>query len=137
MNSHTTFRQLESPRDANPNANVGGSPLEIWYRSVRDKPISQFTYNDLCKACRQGLYPEVMVPVAIENLRKEPLAGESYDGELIVAMKSVDSNFWLAHASLALEVASIAKFITEQVEPELRSKLAALTTLPRVEIPEP
>jgi hypothetical protein len=129
MTNHITFRQLESPNDPNPSANTGDSPLEKWYRSVRDKPIGEFSYNDLCKACRQQLYPEAVVPIAIETLRKDPLAGELYDGELLIAMKSVDRQYWLVHLSQAAEIATIAKSIMRQVDDESRTELEELIAL--------
>jgi hypothetical protein len=124
-----TFHQLESQRDRELVDHSGDTPLERWYRSVRDKPIGEFSYNDLCKACRQQLYPEAVVPVAIETLRKDPLAGELYDGELLVAMKFIDRQYWSAHPSQAAEIAIIAKSIMKQADDELRTQLRELIAL--------
>ncbi len=129
MTHSVTFRQLESPNDPNPNANTGDSPLERWYRSVRDKPIGEFSYNDLCKACRQRLYPEAVIPMAIEILRKDPLTGELYDGELLVAMKCVERKYWLAYPSQAKEIATIARSVIGQVDRELQIELEELIAL--------
>ncbi len=129
MTHSVTFRQLESPNDPNPNANTGDSPLERWYRSVRDKPIGEFSYNDLCKACRQELYPEAVIPRVIEVLRKDPLAGEKYDGEMLVALKSINRQFWAIHPSQAKEIATIARSVIGQVDSELQTELEELIAL--------
>src|SRR5947209_19417686 len=105
MKDAITFRQLELPRDADLVAKSGNSPLEVWYRSVRDKSIHDFTHEDLSKALRQQLYPELVVPAAIHTLKSAPLAGELYDGEMLAAMKSIDKRYWPDHRSQALEVA--------------------------------
>jgi hypothetical protein len=126
MNEPLTFRDLESEQDRSLVDSGGASPLEIWYRSVRDKPVSTFSHNDLCKACRQQLFPEVIIPIAIDVLRKEPLAGEMYDGELLVAMVSVDCKYWLAHPTQALELSHIAQSVMGKVDKQLQEKLAIL-----------
>ena len=129
MMASVTFRHLESKKDRELIAHDGTSPLEMWYKAVRDKPIDEFTYNDLCKACRQQVFPEAVVPIAIERLRKEPLAGEMYDGELIAAMTYVDRKYWSAHPSQALDVTTMAKSLIQQVDDDLRSELAGLLAL--------
>ena len=103
MTLHWTFRQLESSKEQERVAQSGTSPLEAWYEAVRDKPISAFSYNDLCIACRQQVFPETIIPIAIETLRKDSLAGEMYDGELLAAMSHVGREYWSSHPSQALK----------------------------------
>ena len=129
MTLHLTFRQLESLQDRRIIAGSGDSPLEIWYNAVRDKPIEEFPCSDLCRACRQQVFQEAVIPIAIEALRKEPLAGEMYDGELLAAMTYIDNRYWSNHSSQLLEVASIARSVIAQVDDDLRSKLAGLLLL--------
>jgi hypothetical protein len=74
---------------------------------VRDTPLSEFADEDLCKACRQELYPKWVVPHAISRLKVNPFVGERYEGELIVALDSIPNDFWREHPSLASELRSI------------------------------
>lgn len=129
MTHNLTFRQLESSEDRELVARSGTSPLETWYKAVRDKPIVKFSVEDLCRACRQQIFPEAVIPIAIERLSKEPLAGEMYDGELIVAMSNIAKAYWITHPSQAIEVTAIAQSIMPQVDDDLRRELARLVVL--------
>lgn len=123
MTRNTTFEKLESERDHILVDEGGESPLEVWYVSVRTKPLCEFSQEDLCKACRQGLFPTAVVPVALEKLRNDPLTGEKYDGELICAILTIDKDYWSKHPSQAQEVASIGKSIIGQVDEDFSSDL--------------
>lgn len=76
-------------------------PLEEWYDSVRQLPITQLSVGDLAKACRQNVWIEQVVPVAVEVLKNDPQAGELYDGELVVALKSIPAAHWPEHRAVA------------------------------------
>ena len=129
MKLDLTFRQLESRKDGELVAQSGTSPLERWYEAVRDKPIGVFTIEDLSRACRQQVFPSAVIPIVIETLRKEPLAGEMYDGELIVAMTHIDREYWASHPSQALEVVAIANVVIQKVDEDLQRDLAGLVAL--------
>lgn len=129
MTPHLTFRQLELSIGREAIAQCGTSPLETWYETVRDKPIASFSQEDLCKACRQQIFLETIIPIAMEVLRKEPLAGEMFEGELIVAMSNISKYYWLTHRSTATELAAIAKSIISQADEELRKDLVGLEAL--------
>jgi hypothetical protein len=126
MTLAVTFRSLESDADRRLIADSGNSPLESWYRRVRDTPLDKLNSGDLSRACRQQLYPTAVVPIAIAKIEKEPLAGELYDGELLVALKSVSRDYWSAHSAEAFGIASIAKSILEQVDPDTKGEISAL-----------
>ncbi len=72
-------------------------PLPEWYRSVREFPLEELDVEDICKACRQQIHSEYVVPLALEILQTEPLAGDAYDGELFVSLKSVSPDYWPKH----------------------------------------
>jgi hypothetical protein len=129
MTSNLTFRQLESFTGCDLIAKRGNSALETWYKVVRDKPISEFGYNDLCKSCRQVVFPDFVIPIAIATLRKEPLAGELYDGELIAAMGHIGREYWVNHPAQAVEIVGIAKSVIPEANDDLRSQLAGLMAL--------
>jgi hypothetical protein len=72
-------------------------PLEVWFASVYDLPLGQFTPSDLARSCRQNIHLGVVVPLCLEVLAREPLAGELYDAELLSAVMGVPQDYWQAH----------------------------------------
>jgi len=83
-------------------------PLPAWYRAVSETPLDELGVEDICKACRQQVHLEHVVPLALRILKTEPLAGEMYDGELLVSLKSAPSDYWIAHQD---EVSSLKSII--------------------------
>jgi|WetSurMetagenome_2_1015567.scaffolds.fasta_scaffold509111_1 hypothetical protein len=69
-------------------------PLPSWYREVRDIPLGQLSIGDICKACRQRIHLNYIAPIALDLLEANPLAGEMFDGELLLAMKAVPEAYW-------------------------------------------
>ncbi|HGG9108903.1 contact-dependent growth inhibition system immunity protein [Enterobacter cloacae] len=65
------------------------SPLELWFERIIDVPIEELTVEDLCRAIRQKLCIDLLMPRVLEVLTEEPLAGEYYDGELITALSTI------------------------------------------------
>jgi hypothetical protein len=82
-----------------PPATADEYPLPAWYRAVRDVPIRELSVEDLSKANRQQLHPDHVVPTTLALLQSDPLAGEMYDGELLVSLTSVPPEYWSAHAN--------------------------------------
>ncbi len=107
MSRNVTFRTMEGLVSPKQEGSFPESPLAIWYESVRDRPVSEFTVADLCRACRQQLYPEHVIPVVLERLRQDPFAGEKYDGELIAGLTTIPGEFWSSNPNLASDLASI------------------------------
>lgn len=65
------------------------SPLELWFERIIDVPLEKLTVEDLCRAIRQNLCIDQLMPRVLEVLTKEPLVGEYYDGELIAALSTI------------------------------------------------
>lgn len=65
------------------------SPLELWFERVIDIPIEELAVEDLCRAIRQELCVDQLMPRVLEVLTEDPLAGEYYDGELIAALSTI------------------------------------------------
>ena len=68
--------------------------VDEWYRSIRDIPLDDLPIGDIARSLRQSLFPDFVVPVAIRHLRENPLAGDLYDGELLVSLRNVGGDFW-------------------------------------------
>jgi hypothetical protein len=108
-------------------------PLEAWYRSVRDLPLDELTTEDLSRALRQNIHLDHIVPLALKILGAEPLAGEMYDGELLVSLKAVPPRYWSRHEDerrslrSSIEAALRMEEATEDVRTDAREllKLAA------------
>ncbi|MDR1145084.1 MAG: hypothetical protein LBK71_02995 [Verrucomicrobiales bacterium] len=72
-------------------------PLPSWYKEVKSIPLNKLQLEDVCKACRQGIHLVYVIPLALNILKDDSLAGDMYEGELLVSMKTVPSNFWTIH----------------------------------------
>jgi len=107
--------------------------LGSWYQSVRDKLISDFEIEDVCKACRQRLYLEFVVPEAIKRLHRDPLAGEKFDGELFVALRSVAKEYWVQNVREANDVRALLLSMPDVECADLQDDIRALSdSLPSV-----
>ncbi|MCS7062619.1 MAG: contact-dependent growth inhibition system immunity protein [Methylacidiphilales bacterium] len=111
-------------------------PLPAWYRAVRETPLEELGVEDICKACRQQIHLDHVVPLALRLLRSEPLAGEMYDGELLASLKSVPSDYWLTHAAEAAMLRSVCEKVrnNDNIPNDVRQDVAELltrTTYPR------
>ncbi|WP_434461604.1 contact-dependent growth inhibition system immunity protein [Serratia plymuthica] len=65
------------------------SPLELWFERIIDIPIEELAVEDLCRAIRQKLCIDQLMPRVLDVLTDDPLAGEYYDGELIAALSAI------------------------------------------------
>ena len=86
-------------------------PLQAWFASVYDKPLNLFSEGDLARATRQQLFLEHIVPMNLQLLAKDPLAGEYYEGELLQALQSVPSKYWLQHVHMRQLLQGIVKTV--------------------------
>jgi hypothetical protein len=102
------------------------SALGQWYESVRDKPLAELSVEDLCRCCRQEIYPEAIVPYAVERVERNPLAGELYDGELLAALSSISTEFWRSQRTLAATLVSV---LAGPINSDDESVLAEIETL--------
>ncbi|WP_130099347.1 contact-dependent growth inhibition system immunity protein [Siccibacter turicensis] len=68
------------------------SSLDEWFSSIVDIPINELGVGDVARAIRQDLFLAEVLPKAETILRKDPLAGEDYDGQLISSIASLNCN---------------------------------------------
>jgi len=118
------FRDLESATQTP----EGHSALGDWYTSVRCTPISELGVDDLSRACRQELYLEYVVPVALNVLQHDINAGHQYDGELASVLTRLAQSFWKSHVRSAIRAAMILEArqndLDEDVQKEVQEFLA-------------
>lgn len=127
----TTFNELEILDGIVYRESDFHSSLTEWYHRVRDLPFSSFSIEDFCRSVIQNLYPEYVVPLAIEALEKEPLAGELYDGELAGSFSSISDEFWRENEGLALRLLHALKDILHQIDEAFKANV--LRTVARLE----
>ena len=97
-----TFASLDAERGVSlpPEPPDGEFPLPAWYRRVHRTPLSELTVEDVCRACRQEIHVEHIVPIALEMLGHDPLAGEMYDGELIESLGNIPTSYWASASEM-------------------------------------
>ena len=76
---------------------------------MREIPIEELGVEGICKACRQQIHIEHVVPIALRVLQSEPLAGEMYDGELLASLKSILPDYWPTHPPEAAVLKAICE----------------------------
>jgi hypothetical protein len=106
----------------------GEFPLPAWYRSVKTVPLDKLSVEDICKACRQKIHLEHVVPIALRLLQSDPLAGEFYEGELLVSLESVPVSYWRSQPDLARILKQIAEKVRSDnsTEDDLKKDLEQL-----------
>jgi hypothetical protein len=112
-----TFRYLDGNIDYVPPA----SALEEWYNQVRDTPLENMGIGDLARACRQNIFPSAVVPICLLRLEEDPLAGDLYDGELLLALKGLPRDYWATHPQEKSEFLRLAeRAVNESGDSELK-----------------
>jgi hypothetical protein len=65
---------------------------------LRSVPIGQMTTEDLRLLLGQAIGTEYLMPLALERLRRDPLAqGDFYPGDLLVGVLRTDTAYWSTH----------------------------------------
>jgi hypothetical protein len=68
---------------------------------LRRKPFNEFTTEDLRIMIGQGIGLPYLIPMALERLSENPLAGgDFYPGDLLKSVLSVETEFWKKHSTL-------------------------------------
>ncbi|HEY3986928.1 contact-dependent growth inhibition system immunity protein [Cedecea sp.] len=89
------------------------SPLELWFERAIDIPIEELAVEDLCRAIRQNLCVDQLMPGVLDVLTEDPLAGEYYDGELIAALSTIKSKDLKDQKRIFIQI----KQLINQLEP--------------------
>lgn len=117
-----TFIEIEKIEGVNYSYD-GNSPLSNWYHGLRKIPISEFCVEDLCKCIRQNIYIAHIIIYVINVLKNNSLAGEIYDGELAVSLKTIDSAFWVNHIVEKNQIKEILLNSIEQFDEDVKSDI--------------
>ena len=80
-------------------------------------PLAQFTVEDLRIMIGQGIGLRFLVPLALEQLRRDPLAqGDFYPGDLLGSLLGVSHSFWHDSPALRAQVADIVSRVSQVPE---------------------
>ena len=115
----TTFRILFLINNGNYEPK-GHSSLDEWVSSILDIPIDEFEVGDIARAIRQDIFLAHVLPKAEIILRKDPLAGEDYEGQLISSIASL--NYDQIKSALPY-VQSISSFLNQMDQTDLDSQV--------------
>ncbi|WP_434672563.1 contact-dependent growth inhibition system immunity protein [Pseudomonas sp. R1-15] len=115
-----TFRELERLTQIGCLPEDSPSSLTEWYLLVCDTPLDLLSIGDVCRAIRQNLSVNELLPFAVILLHDDVLAGERYDGELLAALANVSAECWQGNTRLAQKAAcALAEVKNLSQDPEL------------------
>ncbi|HFQ7884631.1 MULTISPECIES: contact-dependent growth inhibition system immunity protein [Enterobacteriaceae] len=124
-----TFRKLIGKINLKPDS-VQKSSLEQWFERVIDIPIEELSVEDLCRAIRQNLFIDQLMPRVLQVLEEDPLAGEYYDGELIAALATVKVEDLKGHMDCFEQAKMIInKINTSDIDNELRKDILKINKI--------
>jgi hypothetical protein len=116
MNPKATLRDLAKGEVVG----EGHSGLEEWYRKVELVPLRELADGDLARACRQNLFLESIIPIALERIRASPAAGDLYDGEIARSISTIAFTFWSHHPEIAKEVVATLQEAIGSLDDDVR-----------------
>ncbi|MGN0506214.1 MAG: contact-dependent growth inhibition system immunity protein [Lachnospiraceae bacterium] len=68
-------------------------PLQRWYNKLIDKTINEITIADVLRMMRQKEFLDLAMAKAMEFLRDNVFAGETYEGELLEKISEMNTSF--------------------------------------------
>ena len=124
-----TFRNLIGKFDVTKDHEQQSS-LEQWFERVIDIPLNELSVEDLCRAIRQELYIDKLMPRVWEVMKDDPLAGEYYDGELIAALSTVNEKSLKDQKSTFIQIQEIINNLPPtDVNDELRKDIIKINKI--------
>jgi len=110
MNSRERDRSLQELEGHDWGETPFSSHLVRTCYALRRKPLRDFTIEDLRTMIGQNIGLDYLMPIAIEQLQRNPLAaGDFYPGDLLEKVLQVQADFWLTHPDLRRVVAHLVK----------------------------
>jgi hypothetical protein len=84
------------------------SALATTCRALYERPLKDFTVENLRVMIGQDIGLEFLIPLAIEVLQENPFAaGDYYPGALLSVVMQVEAGFWQTHQDLYWSVSEI------------------------------
>lgn len=106
------------------------SSLEQWFEHVLDVPIEELAVEDLCRAIRQELCIDQLMPRVLEVLTDDPLAGEYYDGELIAALSTIKEKDLKGQKNIFIQIQKlINQLAPSDINDDLRNDILKINQI--------
>jgi hypothetical protein len=96
---HTSVQTLEQLDGEHWEEEPDDTPLVRDCLRLRQVPIGQLSDDDLRLLLGQKIGTEWLVPLALQRLADEPLAGDLYPGDLLNAVLHAGEGYWEDHPS--------------------------------------
>ena len=122
-NSFRDFEKLIGIANTQTHISASDLPLPRWYSAVREKPLNDFSVEDLAIACRQKLFPQFVLPEVISRLNKDPAVGKKYDWELLLSTRSIPQKYWTEHEVERLALIQIMKTSLDSMDSTTREDI--------------
>ncbi len=97
---------------------------------LRRIPLREFSPGDLRISIGQNISLKYLVPIALEQLRENPLIDSKYyPGDLLVSLLSADAQFWPDHPELRDQLIAITEqaISSFSIIPEIATKTVTRT----------
>lgn len=105
MDTNKSLSELLGPLTKD---STDSSALVTTCLALYEKPLKDFTAEDLRVMIGQEIGLEFLVPLAIEVLEENPfVAGDYYPGDLLSMVMKVEPGFWKTHPDLYWRVSEI------------------------------
>ncbi|MET9482692.1 contact-dependent growth inhibition system immunity protein [Streptomyces sp. NPDC006638] len=116
-----SLEELERDRWGEPPADA--SRLIATVHALRSRPVETLTVEDLRLLIGQDVGLPVLLPLAVEVLRENPLAeGDMYEGDLLSGVLTRSPAVWGAHPELARQLNVAVGGLTD-LSPMLRREI--------------
>lgn len=67
--------------------------FDIWYAGMIEKSVDELTIKDIYYMLSQKVFLDIVVPKCWEELKKNPLVGENYEGQFLeILLKALKEN---------------------------------------------
>ncbi|WP_336518008.1 contact-dependent growth inhibition system immunity protein [Pollutibacter soli] len=92
------------------------SNLVITCHKLRKKPLDEFSIGDLRIMIGQNIGLKFLIPIAIDELRKNILAeGDFYPGDLLQAVLHSEADFWKDNRDYFIEMRKLVELNIDEI----------------------
>jgi hypothetical protein len=124
VNMAKSLNELEAIPDLTAGGEDWPSALVCTCKRLYEKPLQDFTIEDLRIMIGQRIGLEFLVPMALERLAENPFAhGDYYPGDLLMNLLRLPVDYWHKHPDLRCELADIVKSAASAIDtllPEIK-----------------
>lgn len=106
------------------------SSLEVGFESVLDVPVESMAVGDLCRALRQKICVDQLMPRILAVLTEDPLTGDLCDGKLIAALATIKGNELQDHKEAFIKVKHLINGLdTQDINDDLKNDISKINQI--------